>query len=111
MLALIYVFFSNFDKNDWFSFLTLIVLFFTLLAIIWYSIETVRLRRWQVKQVQLSILDLHQRILMHQNEMFIQNASMDRNIGGERIANILNQIYKHGKLEIKDLYSPGIIKE
>ncbi len=99
----IWQWFGSFSKSD-------LILLATFCAIVWYTIETHRLRKWQQKNVQILILDLRQRILMHQNEMFNKNAQVDRNINNEEIANIMNDILKYGKFDIQKLYAPGVIR-
>lgn len=84
----IYEWFYGLSKTDW-------ILFFTLIVLSWYSLETHFLRRWQKKQVQLSIL----------------NAEIDRfknhsNLGGLsfKIPVILRKIYELEKLDLRELY-------
>ena len=103
--------FQSYARGDWFSFLSFVVLFLTFCAIVWYTVETRRLRQWQTKQLQLSVLDVHLRIAMHSNEMFSKGAQTDGNIVSRRIPNMLNDIYKHGKFDLKDLYAGGVIKD
>ena len=94
-----------------------LILFWTLLAIIIYSIETYRLRDetykltiLQNKQIQLFIVDLNQRILMHNDEARSRGGG-DLNIGGRRIAKIVHKIYKFGELDDKGFYAPGVIND
>ena len=103
LLINIYSWFVSLTNSD-------TILFVTFLAIVFYSIETSRLRKWQQKSVQISILDLRQRILMHQNEMWSKNASVDRNINNREIANIMNDILEHGKFDLRKLYANGVLR-
>lgn len=103
-LTNIYIWFSTLTKSD-------LILLLTFIAIVLYTIETYKLRKWQQKSVQISILDLRQRILMHQNEMFSKNAQVDRNINNADIANIMNDILEKGRFDLRKLYAPGIIQK
>lgn len=104
ILVSIFNWFKLLNPSDW-------ILLATLIAIVFYTKETYVLRRWQQKSVQISILDLRQRILMHQNEMWSKNASVDRNINNREIANITNDILEYGKFDLRKLYANGVIKD
>jgi len=70
------------------------------LAIIWYSIETHFLRKWQKKQVQLSILDMDIQRIRNQQELR-GNVTPYR----ESFPMIIRDIYERGKFDVKILYS------
>jgi len=85
----IYEWFYEFSGTDW-------ILFFTFIVLFWYSVETHFLRKWQKKQVQLSIFNAEvQRFMNHGN------------LGGLsfRFPLILRKIYELGKLDLRELYS------
>jgi hypothetical protein len=88
-----------------------LILFITLIAIVFYTIETRRLRKWQQKSVQIAIFDLRQRILMHGDEMRSKNVSSDLNIQNKETINMMNDILEYGEFDFKKLYANGIIKE
>lgn len=95
---------SSLNISDW-------ILLFTFFAIVAYTIETYKLRKWQQKSVQISIFDLRQRILMHADEMRSKNIPPDRNINNRETINMMNDILEHGKFNLKKLYAKGIIRE
>ncbi len=99
----IYNWFGSLTKSDW-------ILLLTFFAIVIYTRETFKLRKWQQKSVQISILDLRQRILIHQDTMRSQNKNVDMNINNEKIANIMNDILKRVKFDFKKLYARGVIQ-
>ena len=82
-----------------------------LVAIVWYSYETFKLRKWQQKNVQISILDLQQRIHMHKDENFHKGVQTNQNIGNKEIINMMNDILEHGKFNLRKIYVQGFIQE
>ena len=90
----IYVSFVNLNASDK-------ILFVTFLAILWYSWETRQLRKWQIKQVQLTLLDLH---------LSRQIADEDHHSRrffpfGEDYVRNLREIMELGKFDAKTLFS------
>lgn len=81
-------FFSSLSSSDW-------ILFFTLLAVIWYSYETRRLRKWQKLQVLLTIF-------------FKQTDDWDSGMKSRtRFPEQLQCIIRDGKYDPRWAYSPA----
>lgn len=83
--------------------ITEFILFMTLLAIIWYSLETRWLRKWQKRSVQMSILELITDINKWNKESlrtgFGHTAYPTSNLG-----ETLRKIYEDGELDLSDIY-------
>jgi hypothetical protein len=71
-----------------------------LFAIAWYSWETHLLKKWQKKQVQLTILGLE----MQRKKNLKEGHAFDT---GGLFPNIIRKIYELGKFDPKELYSPA----
>ncbi len=86
----------EFSVSDW-------ILFLTFLAIIWYSWETRKLREWQKRNLQMSILDLAVRIKIAGQESLRaghgQTAYVTKNF-----PETLRKIYEEGRLDLQDFY-------
>ena len=80
--------------SDW-------ILLFTFFAIVWYSWETRQLRKWQQKQVQLSIVDLDMQRVRSNAE-----GRGNPTPYGEAFPIIMRKIYDSGNFDPKVLYSP-----
>ncbi len=86
--------------------LNIVVLSLTLVVIIWYTIETKKLREWQTKQVQLTILNLEfNRVYENAKQPHIRIPfSEDWPI-------IVRKIYEKGELDTKTFYSKSYHKD
>jgi len=81
-----------------------LVLFLTLLAILWYSHETKKLRQWQTKSVQMSILDLQTNIKIAQQESLRKLNPVSPYVTKD-FGETIRKIYEEGKLDLRDIYS------
>lgn len=97
MIRSIFCFFTKLSISDW-------ILLFTLLAIIWYSIETHLLRKWQKKITQLSIVDLEVRIKIAQQEALRNGHGQSPRVTSN-YPETIRKIYQESKLDLEDLYS------
>lgn len=70
-------------------------------ALLWYSIESHFLRKWQKKQVQLTILDLD----MRRVKAHAETPQFNLSPYGEDFPIIVRKIYELGKFDPKILYS------
>ena len=104
MLTSICIWFDKLSSSDW-------ILLITFIAIVAYTIETYRLRRWQERSMKLSMLDLRQRILMYQNEASGKGMPFDRNIYNADVINIMNDILEHNHFDFEKLFAPGVIRK
>ncbi len=72
-----------------------------LIALVWYSWETHQLKKWQKKQIQLSILELEMKRKRDMSEG--HSFSMKSGV----FPSIIRNIYELGKFDPKELYSPA----
>lgn len=86
-------FIKEFKIADW---IQICILF----AIGWYSWETHLLKKWQKKQVQLTILGLE----MQRKKNFKEGHAFDT---GGLFPQIIRKIYELGKFDPKEFYSPA----
>lgn len=86
-------FFKNFTIAD-------TIQFSIFIALIWYSWETHRLKKWQKKQVLLTILELE----MQRKKNLKEGCAFDT---GGLFPKIIREIYELGKFDPKELYSPA----
>lgn len=73
-----------------------------LVGLIWYSIETHFLRKWQKKQLQLAILSLDMQRIRDSIELPGNTTPY-----GEKFPIIIRKIYELGKFDLKFLYCEG----
>lgn len=81
--------------------LTLVILFFTLIAILWYSWETRELRKWQRRQAQLSVIH------MEMNRVISEHANgLERSSGFHlgRWEMIQRKIIQGEDVDMKDVF-------
>jgi len=78
---------------------------FILVALVWYSIETRQLRKWQKRQAQLTILELDMKRVETVATQRFNPAPY-----GEDFPMIIRKIYELGKFNPKTLYSRGFHK-
>jgi len=89
VLQLVKNWFDQLKPSDW-------ILLLTFLAIVWYSIETHFLRKWQKKQAQAALVNL----------------VMQASINHDKLGNLhslypkpLRKIYELGKLDLRDFFA------
>lgn len=88
MIQEIYSLVRNLTKSDWIQIALVIV-------VMWYSIETYRLRREQKKAVYLQLLDM---------EMRDKNGGYKARV---KYPLMVREIIELGKFDVKKLYSPA----
>jgi hypothetical protein len=98
-LKKIYYFFIGMDVAT----LTCLILFFTLLAIIWYSWETWQLRKWQKRSLQMSIVDLATKIKIANQESIRSGAGQSAYVTRD-FPETLRKIYEEGRFDLSDIY-------
>lgn len=74
--------------------------FAILIALLWYSRETYLLRKWQKKQVQLTLLNLDMQRVKNQADLQGNPTPY-----GKDFPIIMREIYELGKFDLKILYS------
>ena len=81
-----------------------LILFLTLAAIIWSSYETRELRKWQIKNVQMSIINLQTNIKIAQQKSLNEGNPVSPYVTNN-FGETIRKIYEEGKLDLKDIYS------